>query len=174
MFEFITDDQHTIRHQPSGMLFEILLNPEDGDDYDAWIDTYQEFEFKGNHIVCLMLNAEDFEPEPEPIGYQKIHAINRKAFKFYKSKVFIESFEMPEGDFETERFLLQKSKDDKGWVLTDKTNEVVVTWQNGNFNETQKITPLNDIEVNNSNLMFFAKMLREAGDWLVTNHNSKI
>ena len=32
-----------------------------------------------------------------------------------------------------------------GWVLTDTENGIVVTFDDGNFNDTQKVTPLDDV-----------------------------
>lgn len=174
IFQFTDDEQHTVRHTPSGMVFQILLNPVDGRDYDAWNDTYQEFEFRGNKIISLMVNADEYEPEPMPVGFQKIHAINRKAFKFFKSKVFIESYTRPDGEWETDRYLLQQQENGKDWLLTDKDSLLVILWENKRFNETQKIIPLEDFETTGEPFSLIPKILRAAADWLSENHPNKI
>jgi hypothetical protein len=174
MFEFISEDNHTIRHKPSGMIFKIILNPVDGEDYDSWNDTYQEFNFKGNYIISLMLNPEDYEPEPMPIGFQRIHAINRKAFMFYRSHVYIEKYEKPEGPWEDDRYLLQQQENGTDWVLVDKENEIVFLWEHKRYNDTQEITTLNDIPPTTDMISVLPRLMREAGDWLVNNHSNKL
>lgn len=171
IFEFLDKEQTHIRHF-SGMEFKVLINPIDGEDYDAMEDVYQDFNFRGNYIVCLMLNPDDFEPEPMPVGYQKIHAINRKAFKWFRSKVYIPEYEKPEGVWEDERFLLQEDQQSGTWVLTDKINQIVIVWEDGDFNGTQEIKPLEDF--NMQEFSTIPTMLRQAGEWLAENHASKI
>jgi hypothetical protein len=168
-YKFTNEDKTKIEYF-NGMRFEILLNPIDGEDYDAWNDTYQEFEFLGNHIVCLMLNPDEFQPEPEPIGWGKIHAINRKAFQWYRSQVKIERYTQPEGPREDERYLLQEGQE-HDWILTDKENLIVFSWENKKFSETQKITPLDE---SNLSISEIPRIMREAGGWLVNYHRNKI
>lgn len=67
-----------------------------------------------------------------------------------------------------ERFILQKSKErENGWVLTDTLNEIVIQFEEGKFNSTQKITYLNDVEINPTTI---AHDLRLMADWLMQNH----
>lgn len=171
MFEFINKEKNKIKHI-SGMIFEVLINPEDGIDYDSYNDTYQEFEFKKNHIVCKLINPEEFDPEPMPIGYKKIHAINRKAFKFYRAHNYIPEYLGPEGPRETERFLLQEGNFKNTWILTDKENKIVYSWEDQDFNDTQKIIELENLD--QEQILNLPKILREAADWLHQNHRDKI
>lgn len=68
----------------------------------------------------------------------------------------------------TERYVLQKSDNNPdGWVLTDTHNMIVVSFKQGQFNETQKVTMLNDVCLD---VMTLARIMREIGAWLVLNH----
>lgn len=45
------------------------------------------------------------------------------------------------------KYIMQKSSTlPNGWVLTDKENGIVVTFEDGKFNDTQKVTPLEDVK----------------------------
>ena len=67
------------------------------------------------------------------------------------------------------RFLLQpSSKIKNGWVCTDLDYKVVVTFTEHQFNETRKITFLEDAP---SDYLERARVMREIGDWLSENHN---
>lgn len=57
-----------------------------------------------------------------------------------------------------------------GWVLTDKENGIVVTFEDGKFNDTQKVTPLEDVHHTPEEL---ACIMRELGEWVVRHHGSK-
>jgi hypothetical protein len=68
-----------------------------------------------------------------------------------------------------ERFLIQKSASKPDWwVCTDTVNKIVCQFENHKFNETQKITFLDDVE--NPNPLAIAKMMREMGDFLSENY----
>ena len=68
-------------------------------------------------------------------------------------------------------YIIQKSSTlPNGWVLTDKENGIVVTFEDGEFNETQKVTPLEDV---NHTPQEFARIMRELGEWVVRHHSSK-
>lgn len=72
-----------------------------------------------------------------------------------------------------ERFRLEKSQLKKGWwVLTDTVNLVVITFEEGRFNETQKITQIegggNYTSMND--VMAQVRIIREMSDWLAINH----
>lgn len=174
MFEFVDDERHTVRHLPSGMLFEILLNPVDGVDYDAWEDVYQEFSFLGNYIISLLVDQEKYEPEPEPVGWGKIHSIARKAFKYYRAHVRIERYERPEGPREEGNYLLTPSEDGTGWVFADKASELVLMWKHGDFNGSQEIVFLGDVPVSGEKIRSIPRLLTSATDWLLLNHPDKL
>lgn len=169
-FEFKTKDCLTIEHY-SGMLFEVLFNPTDLD-YDVLDDVYQEYFFRGNRIIVKLTNDYNFAPEPMPVGYQLINAINKKAFKFYKAHRHVPIRKLEKGVDEDQQYILQQSEDKKGWVLTDKEEGYIIVFDDKKFNDTQKITSLN--KEDSENFMAIAKILRLAGEWLVKNHSNKI
>lgn len=68
------------------------------------------------------------------------------------------------------KYIIQKSTHPNKWVLTDKCNSIVVTFEDGKFNETQKVTLLDDTRLTANEL---AKVMRELGEWAVRYHSSK-
>ena len=67
------------------------------------------------------------------------------------------------------RFQLQKSTLQQGWwVLTDKDNGIVCRFQEHKFNETQKMTGLEDFT--QEQIMNMPTIMSEMGDWLATHH----
>lgn len=69
------------------------------------------------------------------------------------------------------KYILQKSTQPNKWVLTDSENGVVITFENGKFNDTQKVTLLEDT---NKAAEELAKVLREMGEWAVKHHSDKL
>lgn len=71
-----------------------------------------------------------------------------------------------------DRFKLEKSRDLPGWwVLTDTENLVVIKFKEHEFNETQKITHIdNDQEViRRLGAQGIARVLREMGDYMFSH-----
>lgn len=69
------------------------------------------------------------------------------------------------------RYIIQQSSTQPNkWVLTDKCNGIVVTFEDGAFNSTQKVTMLDDTRLTANEL---AKVMREMGEWVVKYHSSK-
>ena len=69
------------------------------------------------------------------------------------------------------KYIIQKSSTKpNGWVLTDKENGVVVTFEDGDFNGTQKVTMLDDTRLTPPQL---ARIMRELGEWAARHHGSK-
>ena len=68
------------------------------------------------------------------------------------------------------KYVMQKSTQPNKWVLTDKCNGIVVTFEDGKFNETQKVTLLDDTHLTANEL---ATATRELGEWAVKYHSSK-
>ena len=65
-------------------------------------------------------------------------------------------------------FKLQRSQEKQGWwVLTDINKGIVILFEEGKFNSTQKITYLEDVEPSPTAI---AKDLRIMADWLAQNH----
>lgn len=70
-----------------------------------------------------------------------------------------------------ERFKLERSElIPNGWVCTDTVNMIVCRFEEHRFNETQKITLLNDCSLSKEAAYSVAKYLREMADWLAVNH----
>ena len=68
------------------------------------------------------------------------------------------------------RFRLEKSKEQVGWyVLTDTENMIVYRFQEHRFNETQRVTFLDETIHNRREAHEIARMLREAGDYLFSH-----
>lgn len=71
-----------------------------------------------------------------------------------------------------ERFKLEKSElIPNGWVCTDTVNMIVYRFEEHQFNETLKITLLNDCSLSKEAAYAIAKHIREMGDWLAVNHH---
>lgn len=69
------------------------------------------------------------------------------------------------------KFIIQKSSTQpKGWVLTDTENKVVITFQDGQFNESQKVTLLEDSTATAEEL---AHIVGEMDNWVARHHGSK-
>lgn len=67
------------------------------------------------------------------------------------------------------RYLLQKSEEDPlWWVLTDTEAQIVCRFKEGKFNETQKVTPLNDIS--QYDVFKLPQIATDMADWLRDNH----
>lgn len=167
IFTFENEEKTIIRHIPTGMLFDVLLNPTNGEDYDAWEDVYQEFEFRGNYIVCVLLNADDYEPEAMPVGWGRIHAVCRRAFKHYRQHVHIPAREAVAGVMEDARYKLE-AVGTGVWRVTDKAYLLTLRFEEGRFNETQEIVELENIA--QEDIARLPSVLREMGDWMVENH----
>lgn len=70
------------------------------------------------------------------------------------------------------KYIIQKSDTQtKSWVLTDTENGVVITFEQGKFNDTQKVTLL---ENTNKTAKELAKILKEIGEWAVEHHSDKL
>lgn len=70
------------------------------------------------------------------------------------------------------RFRLEKSQDLPGWwVLTDTENLIVIRFKEHEFNETQKVTHLDDDKAVLERLgaQGIARVLREMGDYMFTH-----
>ena len=68
------------------------------------------------------------------------------------------------------RFRLDKSTEQDGWyVLTDTENMIVYKFQEHRFNETQRVTFLDETIHNRREAHEIARMLREAGDYLFSH-----
>lgn len=69
------------------------------------------------------------------------------------------------------KFIIQKSSTQpNGWMLTDTENKVVITFEDGLFNESQKVTLLEDSSATAENLAHIVGAMRE---WAARHHGSK-
>lgn len=69
------------------------------------------------------------------------------------------------------RYIIQKSDTPNYWVCTDQANGVVCKFEQGNFNDNQEFTLLEDAGHSANEL---AKLASEMGEWLRENHYEKI
>lgn len=66
-------------------------------------------------------------------------------------------------------YLLQKSEEDPlWWVVTDTETQIVCRFKEGEFNETQKFTPLKDIS--QYDVFMLPQIATDMADWLRDNH----
>jgi DNA-binding XRE family transcriptional regulator len=77
------------------------------------------------------------------------------------------------------RFKLQKSESlPDWWVLTDIENMIVVRWEQGKFNDTQKVSPIEDADLRakfGDNLaQELARIMAEIADYLRDFHYEKV
>ena len=71
------------------------------------------------------------------------------------------------------KYVLQHSDaQPNGWVLTDTLHGVVITFDEGNFNDTQKVTMLDDKPADTYNINELSGILRAMGEWLSRYHGS--
>lgn len=71
------------------------------------------------------------------------------------------------------RYKLTPSSENPGWyVLADTENNIVVRWKEGFFNETQKVSVLDDAKIIEHTAGEMARIMREIGDYVVRYHGS--
>ena len=72
----------------------------------------------------------------------------------------------------------QSSTQPNGWVLTDTENLVVVRFEDGKFNDTQKVSILDDSRLKDLPASEIAekcaKIMQELGTWAARHHGSKL
>lgn len=70
------------------------------------------------------------------------------------------------------KYIIQKSTHPNKWVLTDKENGVIITFEEGDFNNSQKVTMLEDApKLSPTDL---ARIVHELGKWGARHHGSKL
>ena len=73
------------------------------------------------------------------------------------------------------RFKLEKSKTDEGWwVITDTENLVVIKFKEHMFNETQKVSIIDEDKLKRSGNMAntLSRIMSEMGDYMFTHYYS--
>lgn len=66
----------------------------------------------------------------------------------------------------------QSSTQPNSWVLTDTENSVVIVFEDGRFNETQKVTMLEDAP--KLSPIDLARIVCKLGEWGARHHGSKL
>ena len=176
-FEFYNKEKSIIRHNlVPEMLIEVIKlerpNDYENDDIDIWSDIFDEKTIKGHHFVFKILDDLQFEDLED---YRQIRSILKRASKWYQAKlamgfVSLEKYNQEPAIFETEDFKLMKSDTPNWWLVAHKNSNVIIEFEQGDFNNSQKITEFTPI----SDFMQIARILRETGDWLSVNHQNKI
>lgn len=69
------------------------------------------------------------------------------------------------------KYLLQESSTPGYWVFTDTEYKIVITFKEHEYNDTQKVTVLEDGE---TNPLVLARIMREMSDWLLRHHVDKV
>lgn len=71
-----------------------------------------------------------------------------------------------------ERYLLQASTERENWfVATDTIAGIVVKFEKGKFNETQKATMLEDLNFHSGTPTRLATAMKDLTEWLINNHS---
>lgn len=141
-------------------------------EYDKEDDIYDLFEFRGNIFAFVVISSEIDLDEVD--DFSLIRSIIRRSWAWYKKQVYIEKYVPEDGAMENERFILQESETPNWWICTDKINGVVIKFKHKMFNESQKVTALEDFDLEEVGVTGVARILREMADWLVENHSGKI
>lgn len=88
------------------------------------------------------------------------------------SEIEVEVEPIEDAMLDKERFLLQPSKEDGWYVLTDTQLLITLRFRAGDFNGSQKVTHLDDSRI--SDPMDIATSLRLMGDWMQKYHRELI
>ena len=85
---------------------------------------------------------------------------------------YVTNYEI-KGEPQKQRYILQPSENIvNGWVCTDTENGIVCRFQAHKFNETSKMTFLEDVQ--QPDVMQIARLMREMGEWLAEHHGDVI
>lgn len=84
----------------------------------------------------------------------------------------VECHEIEDAVLDKDRFLLQPSKEEGWYVLTDTELLITLRFRAGDFNGSQKVTHLDDNRITNP--MDIATSLRLMGDWIQKYHRELI
>lgn len=176
-YEFHNEEKSMIRHNlVPNFLIEIIKlsrpNDYESEDIDIWSDIFDEKTIKGHHFVFKVLNEEGFEDIED---YTQIRSILKRASKWYQAKVAIgfvtlEKYKPQPSIFEDDNFKLMKSDYFNWWLVAHKESNIIIEFEQGDFNDSQRISELTPI----SNFMQVVRILREVGEWLAINHPNKI
>ena len=102
------------------------------------------------------------------IEQDKVKAIVEK----WGGEAEVECHEIEDAVLDKDRFLLQPSKEEGWYVLTDTQLLITLRFRAGDFNGSQKVTHLDDSRITNP--MDIATSLRLMGDWMQKYHRELI
>lgn len=72
-----------------------------------------------------------------------------------------------------DKYIIQKSSTNpNGRVLTDTEHGIVITFEEGRFNDTQKVTVLEDVPKPSPTAL--ARIMGELSDWVLKHHPDKL
>lgn len=172
-YQFENQEKSIIRHNLVPEMLIEVIRLERPDDYASaglgFSDIFDEIPIKGWHFVFRVMNDKDFEDVED---FSHIRSIIKRAGKWYKAKVVIgeirlEKFIPKENPLEDEDFKLMKSDLPDWWLIANKDSGMIIEFKEGNFNETQKVSELSEVQLP---MMEMVSILRKAGEWLVLNH----
>ena len=175
-YEFYNKEKSIIRHNlVPEMLIEIIKLPKPNDYRFGELlfmdDIFDEQIIKGSHFVFKIMNNEEFEDVED---FSLIRSILKRAGKWYKAKAVIGEIKLekyiPEEILEDDDFKLMKSDSANWWLVAHKESSIIIEFEQGDFNGSQKISELSPI----SDFMKAARILREVAEWLSINHQNKI
>lgn len=167
---FVDEEGTVLLHHNLEPKITLQIIYDDDYAYDWTADVFDQINVNGVIVKGIVIRSEIDLDEIE--DFSKIRKIIRRALFWYANQVFVRGRSFEAGPDENDRYILQESqKTDERWLLTDKENGIVISWDHGDFNESQNVTFIEDITPDVSAI---ARLLREAGDWLAVNHRDKI
>jgi len=122
-------------------------------------------------IHIELLNGDEIvaNVEAENIALALERVLNLEKFKEFTRNEQKDSFKQieikpidNENEISDDRFDLKKSK--SGWICFDKRYKIICEFETKKFNETQKMTMLEDM--NEFSTLELAEIMREMGDWI--------
>lgn len=178
-FEFADESKALIIHNLDPKMLIRVLKLESPNNYQSqdltFDDIFDEIFIRGWHFVFLLESSQIDLDEVEDFSH--IRSILRRAGRWYKSQVVagfipLEKYTFEAGDDEDDIFKLMKGENPHEWLVAHKEFDLIIEFQQGKFNETQKITNFGKLSEND--FMKVTRILREIGDWLSINHIDKI
>lgn len=176
-FTFLNEEKSIIRHNLVPEMLIEVIKLQRHNDYQSedltFDDIFDEKIIKGWHFVFRIINDRDFEDVED---FSHLQSILKRASKWYQAKIAmgeikLEKFTPEPGQFEDEFFKLVKSDIPNWWLIAHKETAVIIEFEEKRFNETQKISKLTPY---NFDVMSFARLMGEVGEWLSINHRNLI
>ena len=114
------------------------------------------------------------EADSEKEAIDKIFSLEKaqEMMKDWEDVTEVECHPIEDAVLDKDRFLLQPSKEEGWYVLTDTQLLITLRFRAGDFNGSQKVTLLDDSHITNP--MDIATSLRLMGDWIQKYHRELI